>query len=174
VVNLKIVEQRTRQEQQEGINHKDEQPKAQQHGNKGHEQQHGVERDMKDTVDRRDSQRTTKILDVKPREKFCNHHQGQRRQHPLYEKPHHSNSLQSIDIFRTPALLASCLRSSACMQQVYPNHEQTARPCTAYWLRLRQGRISPMIGATYVTVVPLNLHQGVAHAYWALCAFTGI
>ena len=33
-VNVKIVEQRARQEQQEGINHKDEQPKAQQHGNK--------------------------------------------------------------------------------------------------------------------------------------------
>ncbi|WP_410965099.1 hypothetical protein, partial [Salmonella sp. SAL4435] len=29
---------------------------------------------------------------------------------------------------------------------VYPNHEKTAWPCKAYWLLLRQARISSMIG----------------------------
>ena len=54
------------------------------------------------------------------------------------------------------------------MQQVYPNHEKAARPCKAYWLLLRQGRLSPMIGTTYVTVVPPGLHKGTDHEYWYL------
>ena len=43
VVNRKIVEQRTGQKQQEGINHKNKQPQAQNHGNKSQDQQHWVE-----------------------------------------------------------------------------------------------------------------------------------
>src|SRR5215831_17785608 len=67
-INLELFEERIGQKQQQGINHKNEQPEGQDDGNKGQEHQYSEEQDMQDTIDRRHHECTPEIPYVKARQ----------------------------------------------------------------------------------------------------------